>query len=486
MWAKVRNEMKKYVVQSWLILGVSLTSFAFAEPVVEQDITPLQRLINDAHPHDTILLEDQTYSGNVVIKKPLTLIGQPGTIIDAQGVGSAITIATNHVHIEQLMILNWGADQYELDSGVLLNDGVTEVTIFNNDLIGNGFGVRADNTHHIEISHNRIQGNANMFVLDRGDGIYLKRVDHAVMNGNVITDVRDGIYLESGKHSLVKNNQFSEQQYGIHYMYTEGDEAFNNISTNVDGGYALMNSKRINLHHNQVDNAATFGVLLNMTNDSDIHANRVNNIINANPKMPTGDEGKSMFIYGARDNRVYDNEFANSEIGIYMAMGGEGNQIFRNQFVNNQAQVKYVGDTKVEWSHNEQGNYWSGFIGWDRSGNGISEQPYQPSDHLDRLYWLYPEAHFLLKSPVASLLRWTQQQFQIMPEVGVVDSFPMMQPAENPNIGYAAELVDNPADIATNKRAVRSTFSSTKPLTLSKPLSQQRVFAPSSEKSLSK
>lgn len=449
--------MKKFVLQTWLMIGIVTTPFAFAEQISTHDDTQLQYLIDQAEPHDTIVLDNLVYQGNVVINKPLTLVGQEDTVIDAQGNGSAITVATSHVNIKQLSIVNWGADQYELNAGVLLNDGVTQVSILDNDLKGNGFGVRADNSHHIEISQNRIQGNPQMFVLDRGDGIYLKRVDHAVINGNVIKHVRDGVYLESGKYSLVTNNQFSKQQYGIHYMYTEDDEAFNNAATKVDGGYALMNSSRINLHHNQVNDAATFGVLLNMTNDSDVHANHVNNIVNANPKMPTGDEGKSMFIYGARDNRVYDNEFANSEIGIYMAMGGEGNQIYRNQFINNQAQVKYVGDTIVEWSHKEQGNYWSGFIGWDRSGDGISEQAYQPSDHLDRLYWLYPEAHFLLKSPVASLLRWTQQQFQIMPEAGVMDSFPMMSPTANSNIGYAAELADYPS---VNSNIVSTTQSS--------------------------
>ncbi|WP_299571734.1 nitrous oxide reductase family maturation protein NosD [uncultured Shewanella sp.] len=449
--------MKKFVLHSWLMMGVALTPFAFAEQIYTHDGTQLQYLIDQAKPRDTLVLDNLVYQGNVVINKPLTLIGQTDTVIDAQGIGSAITVASSHVNIKQLSIVNWGADQYELNAGVLLNDGVTQVSILDNNLTGNGFGVRADNSHHIEISQNRIQGNPQMFVLDRGDGIYLKRVDHAVINGNVIKDVRDGVYLESGKHSLVTNNQFSKQQYGIHYMYTEDDEAFNNAATKVDGGYALMNAKRINLHHNQVIGAATFGVLLNMTNDSDIHANQVNNIVNATPKMPTGDEGKSMFIYGARDNRVYDNEFANSEIGIYMAMGGEGNQIYRNQFINNQAQVKYVGDTIVEWSHKEQGNYWSGFIGWDQSGDGISEQAYQPSDHLDRLYWLYPEAHFLLKSPVASLLRWTQQQFQIMPEAGVMDSYPMMSPIANSNIGYAAELADNPP---ANSNIVSTTQSS--------------------------
>ncbi|WP_394496998.1 nitrous oxide reductase family maturation protein NosD [Shewanella sp. ENK2] len=422
--------MVKFLLNGLWLIGVINAPCAFANSTDTDvqnslNVILLQQVIDEANAHDTVLLQDQPYIGNAVINKPLTLIGHPCSIIDAQGKGSAITIASSDVRVEQLTILNWGADQYELNAGILVNDGMSNIVISGNNLTGDGFGIRADNTSHIEIYNNYIIGNKQFFVLDRGDGIYLKRVDDAVIEGNTIKDVRDGIYLESGKNSFIDDNHFSSQQYGIHYMYTEGDEAKNNVAVDVDGGYALMNSKRINLHHNRVDNAATFGVLLNMTNDSDIHANQVDNIVNPQPKMPTGDEGKSMFIYGARDNRIYENHFGHSEIGIYMAMGGEGNKIYRNQFINNQAQVKYVGDTLVEWSHQQQGNYWSGFIGWDNSGDGVSEQAYQPSDHLDRLYWLYPEAHFLLKSPVASLLRWTQQQFSLLPEAGVIDSFPM-------------------------------------------------------------
>ena len=48
-----------------------------------------------------------------------------------------------------------------------------------------------------------------------------------------------------------------------------------------------------------------------------------------------------------------------------------------------------------------------------------------PNDSLDRLFWLYPEARFLMDSPVVALLRWLALQFEIDRGKGVTDSSPL-------------------------------------------------------------
>ncbi|MGP1782606.1 NosD domain-containing protein, partial [Shewanella frigidimarina] len=201
-----------------------------------------------------------------------------------------------------------------------------------------------------------------------------------------------------------------------------------NEVNNVDGGYAIMSSKFVNLHQNQVSNAIDFGVLLNISNYCIVTNNRASLAHNPQGTPELGNEGKGIFIYGARDNEVTHNLFANNDIGIYMAMGGEGNKVYGNQFVNNNIQVKYVGDSLLEWSHEGQGNYWSGHMGWDTNHDGIADKPYRPNDNLDKLFWLYPEARFLMNSPVVAVLRWVQGQFEFGPATGIVDSFPLLTP----------------------------------------------------------
>ncbi|MGS0682157.1 nitrous oxide reductase family maturation protein NosD [Shewanella sp. 125m-7] len=397
-----------------------------AQTLTVTDTASLNQALVDANAGDRIVLAAGHYQGPLYIRQSIILSSRGNSTIDANGVGSAIQVFAANVEIAGLHIENWGNDHYERDAGILVEPGSHGLKIHNNSLKGNGFGIRADELNDIKIHNNVIVGNSSLYTLDRGDGIHLQHVTDAEIWGNTISGVRDGVYLESSSQSKVYDNQLFDQQYGIHYMYTHDDEAFNNQSYRVDGGYALMDSKRIYLHRNQVWDATDFGILLNMTKDSLVESNRVEQIINRNENQIQGQEGKGIFVYGARDNTISNNHFANSDIGFYMAMGGEGNQVYGNQFVDNFSQVKYVGDAVLEWSQGGRGNYWSGYLGWDHSSDGIGDTAYRPNDNIDKLFWLYPEANFLMGSPIVVVLRWVQRQFEVTEPSGIVDSFPLL------------------------------------------------------------
>ena len=407
-----------------MLLGFSGLSQAGSVTVF--DAKSLRLALESAKSGDHIILNPGLYEGRFDIDRALSLSSRGDSIIDAQGEGSAITIYSSDVEISGLTIRHWGNDHYERDSGILVEKGSDDVSINNNRLFGDGFGIRAEELNRIKINDNVITGNDSLFKLDRGDGIHLDHVTGAQVWSNVISRVRDGVYIESGSRSKVFDNRFFEQQYGIHYMYSSEDEAFNNQSYRVDGGYALMDSKQIHLHSNQVWNAVDFGILLNMTKDSVVEGNRVEQILNPDENPIQGKEGKGIFIYGARDNRIVGNRLAHCDIGFYMAMGGEGNLVYDNQFIDNFSQVKYVGEKLLEWSKDGRGNYWSGYLGWDRNSDGIGNSEYRPNDNIDRLFWLYPEATFLMGSPIVMVLRWVQRQFEIGDPCGIIDSYPLL------------------------------------------------------------
>jgi len=407
-----------------VVLGFS--GFSYAGSIKVFDANSLRLELENAKPGDHIILSPGLYEGRFDIDRSLSLSSRGDSIIDAQGEGSAITIHASGVEISGLTIRHWGNDHYERDSGILVIQGSDDVSINNNRLSGDGFGIRAEALNRIKINDNTIIGNASLFKLDRGDGIHLDHVIGAEVWSNAISQVRDGVYIESGSHSKVFSNRFFDQQYGIHYMYSSMDEAFGNQSYRVDGGYALMSSKQIHLHSNQVWDAVDFGILLNMSQDSVVEGNRVEQIHNPAENPIQGKEGKGIFIYGARDNRVVGNRFAHCDIGFYMAMGGEGNLVYENQFFDNFSQVKYVGDKLLEWSKDGRGNYWSGYLGWDHNSDGIGNSSYRPNDNIDRLFWLYPEANFLMGSPIVMVLRWVQRQFEIGEPSGIIDSYPLL------------------------------------------------------------
>ena len=70
-------------------------------------------------------------------------------------------------------------------------------------------------------------------------------------------------------------------------------------------------------------------------------------------------------------------------------------------------------------------SFWSTHMTWDVDHDGIADTPYQPNDSLDRIFWIYPEARFLMESPVVALLRWLADQFEIDRGKGVTDSHPL-------------------------------------------------------------
>ncbi|MCL1146973.1 nitrous oxide reductase family maturation protein NosD [Shewanella sp. 10N.261.52.F9] len=409
-------------------IGLLLCPASFAANYSVHDSDSLTQQLKTVIAGDTISLQAGTYFGHFEIYQPIELVGEPGAIIDAEGTGSAISIFSSDVNLSSLKIKNWGADLYELNAGILIKEQAQRIRVESSTLQGDGFGVYAENTSHITVANNVIVGNGELYKLDRGDGVYLKGVDVSVIHDNKISYVRDGVYLETSTNSLVFDNRFHSAQYGIHYMYTKHDEAYGNQVDNVDGGYAIMSSEFVNLHQNQASNTLDFGVLLNISNHCIVSNNRISLGHNPQGTAELGNEGKGIFIYGARDNEVTHNLFSTNDIGIYMAMGGEKNKVYGNQFVNNKIQVKYVGDSLLEWSHNGRGNYWSGYMGWDTNHDGIADKAYRPNDNLDKLFWLYPEARFLMNSPVVAVLRWVQGQFEFGPATGIVDSFPLLAP----------------------------------------------------------
>lgn len=419
---------RRTVAAASFILGNIFCSALLAATWTVSSSDELSQRLMAVSAGDVVIMQPRRYVGNFSINQSITLRGMVGATIDAAGAGSAITISASRVTIEGLRLENWGGDLYETNAGILILPKTHDITLSHNQLQGDGFGIRADHSQGIEIKHNHIAGNSKLHVLDRGDGIHLNRVKSASIDANHIEHVRDGVYIESSHISLVTHNRFYHQQYGIHYMYSEQDEAFGNFASDVYGGYAIMSSKDVYLHHNWAQHASDFGVLLNITNGARIEGNVVKDIHNPEGEEALSNQGKGLFIYGALDNEIRGNEFANSDIGISMAMGGEKNRIYENNLIDNLIQVKYVGDRLLGWSHQGRGNYWSGYLGWDSNQTGTGDNGYQPNDAMDKLFWLYPEAKFLLNSPVVSLLRWVESQLSIVTPTGIFDPHPLIQP----------------------------------------------------------
>lgn len=438
-----RRKTGDWIVVSKLLLRVLLSqralllsllaplTFHSAETLATEytvsDVETLAAALRQYSANDVLLLKKGVYHVRFSINKPdVTLRGEKGTIIDAANDGIAIKVRKPGVRIQNLEIRNYGRDLKARHAGVRVYQGAHDVRLDNLKLSGPGFGIRADRVNGLHIENCEIAGDEALSEIDREDGVFLKHVNNPVLRNNRISNVRDGFYLEYVKGSRVTENTFDGTVYAVHFMYTSGDEASHNTATRARGAWALMDSENIKLHHCRADINKVFGILLNVANGCEVHDNIVTRTSNPEGNAASNTDGKAIFIYGPGKNSIHDNIFSDSDIGISMAMGGEGNLIWRNAFLNNRVQVRYVGEKPLEWSHEGIGNYWSTHLGWDIDKDGIGDRPYQPNDSLDRIFWIYPEALFLMDSPVVALMRWISNQFELDRGKGVTDSHPLM------------------------------------------------------------
>ncbi len=418
-----------------LMLLPGLSQSALAEQRVSPDQGPLQAHIDAAAEGAELVLEPGIYSGGVIIERSLTLRGEPGAIIDGEGQGDVVRVQAENVRIEGLVLRNSGFNLTEMNAGVHAARGANALHMQDNALENVAFGIWAWHLQDLQVLDNRISGNASVRSQDRGDAIRLFNVSHGLVAGNVVSDARDGVYIDTSQHVEFRGNRFSDVRYAIHYMYSHHGRIVDNHTTRTRSGYALMMSNHLEVTGNRSEGDRNYGFLLNFVNHSTIADNVVSGVTGwsgasgAEHGVNLGSEGKAIFIYNSQSNEIRDNIFANSEIGIHLTAGSEGNRIYGNSFVNNRSQVMYVATRKQEWSHGGRGNYWSDYLGWDLAGDGIGDHAYEPNDSVDRLLWTYPMARVLMNSPAVQLLRWVQREFPILRPAGVKDSAPLMRPS---------------------------------------------------------
>src|SRR5690554_7718886 len=66
--------------------------------------TPLQQVLEAAAPGDTVRVAEGDHLGNFVVEVPITLVGEPGAVLDGQGRGLVLTVAAPGTTVRALPI----------------------------------------------------------------------------------------------------------------------------------------------------------------------------------------------------------------------------------------------------------------------------------------------------------------------------------------------------------------------------------------------
>jgi nitrous oxidase accessory protein len=422
--------------------------------VAPSDRLTLSDVIDQAAAGDRIILKPGTYRGRIVIKKALTVEGNPGAMIMGDKTGTVITVDAAKVVLRGLEISGSGMDLETMDSGVFATQAATGAVIEDNTVTGNLYGIYIHGAAKSLTRHNKIVGLKTARISESGNGVTVWNAPGAEVRDNDISYGRDGVATDASKHNVFSGNRFTNVRFAVHYMYTNDSEISGNVSIGNLVGYAIMFSTRLKITDNVSDGDRDHGLLLNFANNSLVTGNIIKGRLQpasrwelggnrASPDMvpdntSTREEGdqssfrpgpeKCVFIYNANKNRILGNEFNGCAIGIHFTAGSEGNVISGNAFINNRTQVKYAGTRYVDWSYEGKGNFWSDNQAFDLDGDGIGDNPYRPNDLVDKVLWTSPQAKVLTTSPAVQVIRWAQAQFPAILPGGVTDSRPLMTP----------------------------------------------------------
>ncbi len=373
---------------------------------------PLAEVLATSRDGDTVEVAAGVYHGNFVVKRRITLHGEEGAILDADGKGHVLGIQVPGVVVEGLTVRNSGTDASRSDSGIFLAQAAADVRLLHNRITHCWFGIWVHGSPRPVLIGNRIEGLKAMRVNDRGDGIHLWDVDGAEARDNHLVDCRDGIYMELSRNCQIVHNTIERSRYSIHTMWCDGSVYNENRARGNYVGLALMFSKKIEARGNLLYDNRTHGILLVQDTRSEILDNRL--ISNT----------KGLFVYNSLYNTIRGNLIARNHLGMHYWGGSEDNTVTDNAFIDNEIQVKFVAARDQKW----EGNYWSDYVGWDVNRDGNGDTPYLSNTLVDTLLWKYPEAKMLLTSPAFQLLAAAERAFPVIAIPKGVDPTPRMAP----------------------------------------------------------
>ena len=411
---------------------IVLFSFAFgaahvtANTIVVHPSLPVKnisRALQQAHDGDTILVKQARYAVvNLVIDKPVTLIGESYPVLDGQTKGDILIVRASHVVIRGFRICNTNKGSLRNYAGIRCEQ-VKDITIEDNQLDNTLFPIYLPKTTQGIIKGNMITGNSS--AMESGSGIYLWYASDILVENNTVSGQRDGIYFEFSTRCTVKDNVCENNyRYGLHFMFSDGNTYTHNIFRNNGSGVAVMYSKHITMFQNLFDHnwgSAAYGLLLKEINDSHI----TGNVFDRNT---TG-----IFMESCSRNRFSENNFSQNGWAVNVLADCTDNNFNHNNFLSNTFDISTNGSPE---QNSFDANYWDKYSGYDLDKDGKGDIPYYPVSLYGKIIENIPYAIVLLRSFVVNLMDKAERAVPSLIPVSVMDHHPLMKPGMNKSLTY--------------------------------------------------
>jgi nitrous oxidase accessory protein len=385
------------------------------------DASPLQSRIDAAAPGATVTIEAGDYRGDLVIDKPLRLVGVGWPRLVGSGEGSVVRVRADDVTVQ-------GFDIDGRDGGALMRDS-SGVHVAGHRAVLRDlriertlFGVYLYAADGAVVERCFIRGIPGKTPGEKGSGIHVWNTQGFRLADNDIADVRDGLYVQSSPGGSITGNVAHDLRYGLHYMYSDDNRFERNTFANGAAGAAVMYSRRIVFQKNRLVHNRGFasaGLLLKACDDVVAEDNLI------------ADNARGVFLEGSNDNILRRNVVAGSDRAIVLYDSCARNRITGNSFVGNLTPLDLVGrrtDTLFD------GNYWSENHEPDLDGDGFTDRPYRLSDVFDHLRGNLLAADLMAQGTAAFAIAAAEESFPVLQPVTAVDNHPLVRPPALPDV----------------------------------------------------
>jgi nitrous oxidase accessory protein len=381
----------------------------------------IQADIDAATPGSTVRVGPGTYTGDVVIDKPIRLVGLGRPKLVGSGTGSVVRIRADDVLISGFDIDGRrGGDLGRDSAGVHV--AALRATVRDCRIVDTLFGVYLREAHGSSVEHCYLEGIAGRDPGEKGSAIHAYNTLGFRFVGNEIVDVRDGLYLQNSSQGVVRGNRVRDMRYGLHYMFSDDNLFEDNSFENGAAGSAIMYSERIVFRRNRfVHNRgfASVGLLLQQCDDVLAEENFI------------GDNARGVFLEGTHGNTFRRNIVVESDTAIVLFDSAKGTRFEGNLFAGNMAPLLLSGrrtDTNFD------GNYWSDNGEPDLDGDGISDRPYRLSNVFDHFRGNLTAADLFVDGFAALALGAAEQAFPIIQATAAFDRRPLARPPALPGV----------------------------------------------------
>jgi nitrous oxidase accessory protein len=398
-----------------LILVPSRADAQLGSVVVSPGGTSLSDAIRSVRAGGRVIIKPGHYRvRDLLIQKPVTIVGEGFPTLDAEGKGEILRIAADDVTVSGLRLINTGVS-YTQDRAAIRVTEVGSCRIIGNRIENILYGIYLAKVTSCLVADNVLSATGKTEATS-GNGIHLWSSREIRIDNNQVRRFRDGIYFEFVHDTKVTRNvSEGNLRYGLHFMYSDDCEYLANVFRQNGAGVAVMYTKRVHMSGNRFEKnwgSSAYGLLLKEIVDSRIERN----VFDENTV--------GLYADGADRIQATGNEFSRNGWAVKVGGSTLNGRFTRNNFESNTFDITTNSQNP---STTFEGNFWSAYRGYDLDRDGVGDVPHPPVRLFALVVERSPQAIVLMRSALAALLDAAERAMPSLTPAILVDPKPSMR-----------------------------------------------------------